>query len=235
VRCPRCFKDIEESIKQCQCGFLFDEVSREQLQDWFAEVKQILENAYIVAATPWQQSGKRGTFEDWMRLRLPNLAPVNRPGTYLDVGCANGYLLECLLAWTQLKGVKIEPYGLDLSLKLVTLAKKRLSTYTNNIYRGNIWDWQPLRRFDYVRTELDYVPYNYRKLLIERLLREFLEEDGKLLLSHYRSSRDNLAIGWIDDDLKAWGFKAIEIHSGYDANGLELCRVAVLRSLLSHH
>jgi SAM-dependent methyltransferase len=231
VRCPRCFKDIEKSIKQCQCGFLFDEVSREQLQDWFAEVQQILENAYIVSETPWQQSGKSGTFEDWMRLRLPNLAPVDRAGTYLDVGCANGYLLECLLGWTQLKGVEIEPYGLDYSTKLVTLARKRLSIYTKNIYLGNVWDWHPPRRFDYVRSELDYVPYNYRKLLIKRLLREFLEEDGKLILSHYRSSRDKLATGWLDNDLVTWGFNVIEMHSGYDANGLELCRVAVLRSL----
>jgi Methyltransferase domain len=230
VRCPRCLKDVPELTKQCQCGFLFDEVPLEKLQSWFAEVKQILETAYTVTLTPWQQSGMRGTFEDWTRLRLPNVATVNHPGTYLDIGCANGYLLECLLAWTRLKQLEIELYGLDYSTKLVAPAQKRLPFYAKNIYVGNVWEWHPPQRFDYVRTELDYVPCNYRKLLIERLLTEFLKKNGKLIISQYRSRNDNLTIGWMDRNLVTWGFEVIEKHSGYDENRLELCRVAVLQN-----
>jgi hypothetical protein len=85
----------QELTKQCQCGFAFDEVAAVDLQDWFAKNQQTLEAAYTEALTPWQQSGKSGTFEDWVRLRIANLAPVQRSGTYLDIGCANGYLLEC--------------------------------------------------------------------------------------------------------------------------------------------
>jgi hypothetical protein len=61
-----------------------------ELQNWFNEVQQTLETAHTSASTPWQQSGKSGTFEDWVRLRLANLSPVNNSGTYLDIGCANG-------------------------------------------------------------------------------------------------------------------------------------------------
>lgn len=232
MRCPRCLKDVRESVKHCQCGFSFDEIAPEDLQNWFAEVKQALETAYIAASTPWQQSGKSGTFEDWTRLRLPNLAPVHNSGMYLDIGCANGYLLECLSTWAGLKGIEILPYGLDFSARLIDLARNRFAAHASNFYVGNLWYWQPPHRFNYVRTELDYVPRNYRKLLIERLLNSFVAENGKLILSQYRNRRDNLAEGWISSALPEWGFRVAETHSGYNGDGLELCRVAVLQKLV---
>jgi hypothetical protein len=230
MRCPRCLNNVKESAKICQCGFSFDDVASEDLDAWFAEVKQILETAYATAPTPWQQSGKSGTFEDWVRLRLPNLAPVEHSGTYLDIGCANGYLLECLLAWSKLKNSEIVPFGLDYSAELIALARSRLPIYTNNFYIGNLWNWCPPQRFDYVRTELEYVPRNYRKPLIERLKQEFLMEDGKLIISQYRSRRDDLTKAWINDELAVWGFEVMATYSGYSGEGLELCRVVVLSS-----
>jgi SAM-dependent methyltransferase len=228
MRCPQCLQLVKESIKQCQCGFAFDDVASVDLQDWFAEVKQALETAYIPAPTAWQQSGKDGAFEDWIRLRIANIAPVTRSGTYLDIGCANGYLLECLVVWARLKGVEIIPHGLDYSAKLVALARQRLQS-ASNIYLGNAWDWTPPQCFDYVRTELDYVPRNYRKPFIERLLAEFVAQEGRLIISHYRSRHDNLVHGWVDQELTEYGFRVVETHSGYNGSGLELCRVAVLQ------
>ncbi|AFZ30162.1 hypothetical protein Glo7428_1601 [Gloeocapsa sp. PCC 7428] len=228
MRCPRCLRHINETIQRCRCGFAFDDVASADLQAWFVEIKQILEDAYIAAPTPWQQSGKSGTFEEWTRLRVANIAAVNQPGKYLDISCANGYLLECLVAWSRLKGIKLTPYGLDYSAKLVALAQERLSTYADNIYVGNAWNWTPPQRFDYVRTELNYVPRNYQKRFVKRLIAKFVSQDGRLIISQYRSSRDDLRQGWIDRDLAAWGFEVTEIHSGYSGDGLELCRVAVL-------
>jgi SAM-dependent methyltransferase len=216
-------------MKQCQCGFVFDDVALADLQDWFAEVKQTLETAYAASPNAWQQSGKSGTFEDWTRLRIANIAPVQRSGTYLDVGCANGYLLECLVAWAKLKGIEITPHGLDYSAKLVDLARQRLQS-SGHIYCGNAWDWTPPQRFDYVRTELDYVPRNYRKPFVERLLSEFVAQGGRLIISQYRSRRDDLTQGWVNQELEEYGLRVVEMYSGYDGNGLELCRVAVLQS-----
>jgi protein-L-isoaspartate O-methyltransferase len=229
MRCPRCLQNVNETIKRCECGFAFDDVTSTDLPAWFAEVKQVLESAYTAALTPWQQSGKSGTFEEWIKLRVANIAAVNRPGKYLDIGCANGYLLDCLVAWSRLKGVELIPYGLDYSEKLVALAKERLSSYADNIYLGNAWNWTPPQRFDYVRTELNYVPRNYQKRFVERLIAEFVSEHGRLIISQYRNHRDDLTQGWIECDLVAWGFAVSEIHSGYSGDGLELCRVAVLQ------
>ncbi|MGV2831120.1 class I SAM-dependent methyltransferase [Myxosarcina sp. GI1(2024)] len=228
MRCPRCLEDVNKAIKRCQCGFAFDDVLSTDLPAWFLQVKQVLESSYTAAPTPWQQSGMSGTFEEWTRLRVPNLAAVNRPGKYLDIGCANGYLLECLVAWSQLKGIELTPYGIDYSVKLVALARERLSTYADHMYVGNAWNWSPSQRFDYVRTELNYVPRNYQKQFVERLIAKFVSKDGRLIISQYRNRRDNLTRGWIERDLVAWGFEVTEIHSGYSEDDLELCRVVVL-------
>ena len=166
--------------------------------------------------------------EDWIRLRIANIAPVQQSGTYLDIGCANGYLLECLVIWARLKGVEIIPYGLDYSAKLAVLARQRVQ-FSSNIYVGNAWNWTPPQCFDYVRTELDYVPRNYRKPFIERLLAEFVVQEGRLIISQYRSRHDDLTQDWVDQELEGYGFRVVEVHSGYDGDGLELCRAAVLQ------
>lgn len=35
MRCPQCLEQIQESIKQCQCGFVFDDVALNDLPNWF--------------------------------------------------------------------------------------------------------------------------------------------------------------------------------------------------------
>ena len=147
----------------------------------------------------------------------------------MDIGCANGYLLECLIAWGKLKGINITPYGLDYSDKLAGLAKQRLRL-ADNIFVENVWNWIPPHCFDYVRTELDYVPRNYQKAFIKRLLAEFVAQNGRLIISQYRSRYDDLNRGWIDKEIEMYGFSVVEVHSGYSKLGLELCRVVVLSS-----
>jgi 2-polyprenyl-3-methyl-5-hydroxy-6-metoxy-1,4-benzoquinol methylase len=48
-------------------------------------------------------------------------------GTFLDVGCANGHLMECLERWTAQKGYRLERYGLDISPELIGVARQRLT------------------------------------------------------------------------------------------------------------
>ncbi len=48
---------------------------------------------------------------------------IDRDGSLLDVGCANGYLMECLPRWTPFD---VEPYGLEISSDLAELARRRL-------------------------------------------------------------------------------------------------------------
>lgn len=68
--------------------------------------------AYLAAETPWEGSGKSGTAEDWEYARSHVAHAVDRDGSFLDIGCANGYLLECLPRWTP---HQLDRYGVDIA------------------------------------------------------------------------------------------------------------------------
>ena len=134
----------------------------EELDRWFEANKNTLEIAYLAGTHPWQQSGvglrTPRSAQDWEVLRRPIAECLTSSGTFLDIGCANGYLLECILNWTRESGLRITPYGLDISEKLVALARQRLPQHAEHIFVGNAWGWSPPQTFDYVNTTLYYVP-----------------------------------------------------------------------------
>src|SRR6185436_16393758 len=102
--------------------------------------------------------------------------------TVLDVGCANGYLMESLERWGRQRGTAISVFGLDISPRLVALARRRLPHWADRIAIGNVMTWSPPRRFDVVHTGLDYVPPARRRELVERILGTFLSPRGRLVL-----------------------------------------------------
>lgn len=200
------------------------------LGDWFEDLKQVLETSYLKAPDPQGQSGFSGSLERWTRLRKPVADLVDRSGSFLDIGCANGFLLECLLEWARAKGLELVPYGLDLSERLVALARKRLPAFRDHLFVGNAWDWEPPCRFDFVRAELCYVPPQCERAFVDRLLERFLQPGGSLLVAEYRSSKEaHVEKLWVDEGLGAMGYAAEEHTSGYDMDGSELTRVALLR------
>ena len=198
-----------------------------KLDQWFASIQDTLESSYLAAEKPWQQSGFSGPGERWIACRQPIADCVNLSGAFLDIGCANGYLLECLIDWTADRGFKIEPWGLDLSEKLVALAKQRLPNDTANLFVGNAMKWRPARTFDYVRTELCYVPQEYQRKYVLRLLDEFLAPGGRLLVAEYRSRKSTSTEPWVDGILEQAGFAVESCQSGF-WQSMELTRVAVL-------
>ncbi|MDM9383783.1 class I SAM-dependent methyltransferase [Chlorogloeopsis sp. ULAP01] len=204
-------------------------MNQEELSAWFVANKTLLENAYTVETEPWKQSGFSGPYERWITCRKPIADCVDQPGNLLDIGCANGYLLECLLQWTAARGINIQPYGLDISTKLADLAKQRLPNFTSNIFIGNAWTFVPPLKFDFVRTELLYVPESLREGFVRRLLELFVQPNGKLLVAEYRSSKDTQSLLWVDDILRAWNFKVDDCKSGY-YKGKELTRIAVIKN-----
>lgn len=52
------------------------------------------------------------SFETWRRARSFIASEIHRPGTVLDVGCANGFLLRCLQEWSD---HALAPFGIDSS------------------------------------------------------------------------------------------------------------------------
>ena len=185
---------------------------------------------YLQHREPWQQSGFSGPQERWAACRRPIADCVEDLGAFLDIGCANGYLLECILHWTQERNLSIAPFGLDLSPRLVELAKERLPNYRENLFVGNPWDWQSPITFDYIRTELVYVPDALQRQYIGNIFRRILSSRGKLLVTEYLSTKDPLSRPTVGDRLEAWGHKIRKQVSGY-WEGKEMTRVMVLESI----
>ena len=92
-------------------------------EPYYAETRRLLEGAYLEAEGPRGGSGFRGDAGRWERARRPIASAIDRDGTLLDVGCANGLLMESLVAWARRDGVEIEPYGLELIPSLAALAR----------------------------------------------------------------------------------------------------------------
>ena len=195
--------------------------------DWFYRNRQMLESTYLAAAEPWRQSGFSGPLERWNACRRPIADCMDRDGAFLDIGCANGFLLESVQGWAAERGAQIEPFGLDISEKLVALAASRLPALAGHLLVGNAFTWQPPRRFDYVRTELCYVPDDLHWPYVRRLLSEFLAPGARLLVAEYRSRRDRQAGLWVDDQLRQAGFRVAKTTSGL-WEGKELTRIAVV-------
>ena len=60
---------------------------------WHAAMQALVVPAYLAAGTPWGQSGAGGDATRWAAKRRILLQAVDSGGDFLDVGCANGYLL----------------------------------------------------------------------------------------------------------------------------------------------
>jgi SAM-dependent methyltransferase len=170
---------------------------------WHAAVLAIIEPAYLGAATPQGQSGQSGDAEGWEQARRLVLDAVDGDGTFLDVGCANGLLMESVHRWGSEDGVSLEPYGVDISAALADLARQRCPQWADRIWTANALGWHPPRRFDYVRTGLDYVPSARRADLVHHLLEHVVADHGRLLVGVTNEERGQQGLA---DALRGWGF-----------------------------
>lgn len=195
--------------------------------DYYADLQQLLEDAYLQADNPRSQSGFSGDDARWERGRRVIAQAINHDGTFLDIGCASGYLMETITSWAAEDGYTIEPYGLDLSPRLADLARSRLPHWTGRIYTGNAIDWTPPGRFDYVRTELVYVPEKERPGYVQRLLDDLVAPGGRLIVCAYGSSRPGQPRAEPAGDLLSeWGFDVHGQADSADLNGVVITRVA---------
>jgi SAM-dependent methyltransferase len=146
-----------------------------------------LEDAYLQRSDPIEQSGFHGGAARWRAEREPILDAIPVDGDLLDVGCANGYLLECLINWGEERGLRLTPYGLDQGPRLIELARRRFPGWPDHFFVGNAWDWKPARPFHYVYMLLDVVPPDYRALHLPRIVEQFVAPGGRLIIGDYGS------------------------------------------------
>jgi SAM-dependent methyltransferase len=171
-------------------------------EGWHREVAKVVVPAYLAGENPRAQSGASGDEARWEQARRPLLQAVNRSGTFLDIGCANGYLIECIHRWAGTDGIALDVYGLEISPELADLARRRLPSWRTRIWTGNANDFEPPRRFDFVRTGLEYVPPSSRPEFVERLLTRYLDPGGRLIIGMQTELRTKKSV---EETVSGWG------------------------------
>jgi SAM-dependent methyltransferase len=162
---------------------------------WHGAIGALVVPAYLTAETIEGGSGSSRDARGWEYARSL-LADAVEPGqSFLDIGCANGLLMESMARWS-----RVEPYGLELSPELAQVARRRLPHWADRIWVGNALDWSPARSFDVVRTGLDYVPSPRRRQLVEHLL----SYAGRLVIGVFNEERD---LRSIEAEIASWGFQ----------------------------
>lgn len=150
--------------------------------EWQQQVAAALGDAYLADDDPRWQSGFDGDELLWREARWLLLLAAPISGKFLDVGCANGHLLESLAAWAPERGQDLDLYGLELNPRLAEAARSRLPDLAARIFTGNVSDWSPPLRFDALRVGLEYVPHGEEVVLLKRIARDLVREAGRILV-----------------------------------------------------
>ncbi len=150
---------------------------------WHQAMASLVKPAYLAANNPYAQAGHSGDASTWEVSRGFIAQTLHRSGSFLDVGCANGILMESVQQWGRMKQLAIEPYGLDIVPKFVEVARQRLPQWANRIHSGNIRTWQPSHQgFDFVLIRPEYVPIHRFCELVTHVLNRVLKPNGRLIV-----------------------------------------------------
>jgi SAM-dependent methyltransferase len=176
-------------------------------EQWHAAMAALIRPAYLAAESPYAQAGHGGDAVTWEASRGFIAKALHKSGTFLDVGCANGILMESVQRWGATRNLIIEPYGLDIVPEFVELARRRLPQWADRIYVGNIRTWQPAgERFDYVILRPEYAPLGRRADMVRRVIEQVLKPGGRLIFFVGTEEAD---VRRVEDDITRHGF---EVH-----------------------
>ncbi len=182
-------------------------VTLRPLPQFHLERIRSLESAYLAHSDPIRQSGFGGGARRWRSERSPLLEAVDADGEFLDVGCAVGHLLECVVDWGNEHGIELTPYGIDLNPKLIREAIRRFPAMEHHFWVANAWNWIPPRRFKWVYALYDCVPDEYVPALAKQLLTHSVADGGRLIMGAYGSVSQQLDPADIAGMLRAGGLR----------------------------
>jgi SAM-dependent methyltransferase len=193
----RAYQFVEEQQQALDDGTITE-------SEWFDIYNEFFTGHYLAADNPRSQSGHGGDEADYRYKRMMILEAINKSGTFLDVGCANGYLMESLQRWLQGSGLTVEVYGLDISEGLLALAKQRLPHWQDRFFLGNALYWAPDEKYDFVYLSgLEYVPEGRKQQLIDHLHNNYVRPGGRFIYGPATEERDSREV---EETFNGWGY-----------------------------
>jgi SAM-dependent methyltransferase len=161
---------------------------RDAPRDQYFDILRAAVSEYYLAdlSNPFQQSGRNSGADRWEQTRRCFVQAIHRSGDFLDVGCANGLFLETLIVWAAEAGFMLRPHGLDFVPELIELARRRFPDHQESFAVANAFYWVPSRQYDFVRTNLEYVPPADWIAFVQQQY-SAVAHGGRLIVCHYRN------------------------------------------------
>jgi SAM-dependent methyltransferase len=140
--------------------------------------KKLIEDCYFKSTEPVPR---------WEKARKFISKAFDKPGSVLDIGCANGFLLKSLQFWSK---QKLLPYGIDIVEENIIKAKDLFGIHQDNFVAtslGNLLKEYPRS----LPNQFDYIYWAYWSNLGEikkesvDILLSHLKPDGKLIIGFY--------------------------------------------------
>src|SRR5688572_2060464 len=67
---------------------------------WHVAMAELIKSAYLHGGlSPYEQAGHAGDAESWEASRSIIRGALDRDGSFLDVGCASGVMMESVARW----------------------------------------------------------------------------------------------------------------------------------------
>ena len=144
------------------------------------------------------------TLETWTAQRQFITEAIDRSGTILDIGCANGLLLRSLIEWSK---HDLTPYGVDPSQERLAGVKGILPKFENNFAALAITELEQLSslslpsQFDIVYWNIwDNFDFIKQQTYVTRAF-SAVKPNGRLILGFYHanSSANEEKIVWFKE------------------------------------
>lgn len=170
------------------------------------KARELIEGSYLRSTQPvekWEQ-GRRFIAEE-----------INRDGSILDIGCANGFLLKSLQEWS---GRDLDPYGIDSNPRDVEKARSLFPAKEDHFSASSLKEFLENApagfppEFDFVYWSI-WDNYDPSKEEIEGLL-GMVKPGGRLILGSYPNDEKQREIDQKKfSTIKDWGYKVDPVEN----------------------
>ena len=172
--------------------------------EWYEINKIYFTKCYLSHDNPRAQSGHGGDAFHYRYSHLQILDAIHKDGTFCDIGCANGHLMEMVHQWAAGIGFDLRMYGVDISEGLIELAQKRLPQWHDHFFIGNAHFWKPTQKFDYIHLRGETVESRHvdgRHIIFTHYMENYMADGGRIIIGPYWYENEDT----VQRQIRNWG------------------------------